>query len=192
VPDIKPHYKHQSHMNTTFNTQLFSLRNQQQSPQTTLPVPVFSNLQQLKQQIVQNQQRGSQKKRPQPTAYSTKSNGFGFVPLEATVKTHQPQVRQQLHDVLMGDINQFSHARNSLTKPPSDHEPLQIEVQPRRGISIGTAQTTQAFNQTSNGFALSNIKANSYHQARTRVDTVNSSITGHSDHNYANPQQMAT
>jgi len=31
-------------MNTTFNTQLFSLRNQQQSPQTTLPVPVFSNL----------------------------------------------------------------------------------------------------------------------------------------------------
>lgn len=28
VPDIKPHYKHQSHMNTTFNTQLFSLRNQ--------------------------------------------------------------------------------------------------------------------------------------------------------------------
>ena len=92
MPDIKPHYKHQSHMNTTFNTQLFSLRNQQQSPQTTLPVPVFSNLQQLKQQIVQNQQRGRQKKRPQPTAYSTKSNGFGFVPLEATVKTHQPQV----------------------------------------------------------------------------------------------------
>lgn len=75
------------------------------SPQTSLPVPVFSNLQQLKAQIAANQQRGRQKKRVQPTAHSTKSNGFGFVPLEATVKTHQPQVRQQLHDVLMGDIN---------------------------------------------------------------------------------------
>lgn len=32
-------------------------------------------------------------------------------------------------------------------------------MQPRRGISIGTAQTTQQlFNQTSNGFTLSNIK----------------------------------
>lgn len=101
------------------------------------------------------------------------------------MKSQQPAGRQQLHDVLMGDINQFSHARNSLTKPPSDHEPLQIEVQPRRGISIGTAQTTQLFNQTNNNFNLSNVKANSYHPARTRVDTVNSSITGHSEQNYA-------
>ena len=68
-------------------------------------MPVFSNLQQLKAQIAANQQRGRQKKRVQPTAYATKSNGFGFVPHEATAKTHQPQVRQQLHDVLIGDIN---------------------------------------------------------------------------------------
>jgi len=73
------------------------------SPATSLAVPVFSNLQQLKAQIAANQ-RG-RKKRVQPSAYATKSNGFGFVPHEATVKTHQPQVRQQLHDVLMGDIN---------------------------------------------------------------------------------------
>ena len=46
VPDIKPSFKQQ--MNTTFNTQLFSVRQQQPSPPTTLPVPVFSNLQQMK------------------------------------------------------------------------------------------------------------------------------------------------
>jgi len=43
VPDIKPSYKQQ--MNTTFNnTQLFTVRQHQPSPPTTLPVPVFSNL----------------------------------------------------------------------------------------------------------------------------------------------------
>ena len=65
-------------------------------------------------------------------------------------------------------------------------------MQPRRGISIGTAQTTQAFNQTTTNFALANIKANSYHQARSRVYTVNSSIAGHSDQNYAGSAAMAT
>lgn len=97
VPDIKPKYKQ-----SNFNTSLFQVRN----PSPT-GLPVFSNLQQLKQQIVQ--QRGRKQKRPQPQAYSTKTNGFGVEPAKQRFE--------------LNEVTHFSQQRNSLTKPKSI-EPL--------------------------------------------------------------------
>lgn len=72
-------------MATTFMGQrMFNVRTQNHQPNSSaLPAPNSilggtQNLQMVKQQLAQNNLKSKVKRKPQPQAYSTRTNGFGI------------------------------------------------------------------------------------------------------------------
>lgn len=120
-------------------------------------------MQAVKHQLAQNSLKNKVKRKPQPQPYSTRTNGFGI-----------PAVFNKTAQ--RGENAAFGNYRNSVRT--QGEEDFAVNVQPRRGISLGAQGVSHLTKQMFN--PASAISGKGYAK-RNGMDSVGQSVTGVSD-----------